>query len=91
MFLFMFLFVYLFTVIILVVAIGFITSFSLELQFITEVPRRRILKKGQPLGRLALYRDFSIVQVDSTSSAKSNREWRKVSGMPLVFILLVKY
>ena len=35
------------------------------------------MKKGQPLGRLALYRDFSIVQVDTKISTKSNREWRQ--------------
>lgn len=29
------------------------------------------------MGRLALYRDFSIVQVDSNISTKSNREWRQ--------------
>lgn len=44
-------------------------------QFVAEIPRRRVLKKGQPLGRMAAYRDFSIVRVDASSTG-SNREWR---------------
>eukprot|EP01031_Cornospumella_fuschlensis_P043354 gene43354-52995_t len=38
-----------------------------DVEFVTELPRRRILKKGQPLGRFALYRDFSVVQVEEAS------------------------
>jgi hypothetical protein len=54
------------------------------IDFVTEIPRRRVLKKGQPLGRLALYRDFSIVQVDGRLSTLSNREWRK-KGIQTIF------
>jgi hypothetical protein len=54
------------------------------IDFVTEIPKKRILKKGEPLGRLALYRDFSIVQVDSRISSKSNREWRK-KGIQTIF------
>lgn len=43
-----------------------------------------MLKKGEPLGRLALYRDFSIVQVDSRISSQSNREWRR-KGIQTIF------
>lgn len=51
--------------------------FSLFIQFITEIPRKRNLKKGSPLGRRALYRDFSIVQVESEKSS-DDRAWKKV-------------
>jgi len=55
-----------------------------DIDFVTEIPRRRVLKKGQQLGRLAAYRDFSITQVDTTISTKSAREWKK-SGSSTLF------
>eukprot|EP01033_Poteriospumella_lacustris_P015206 gene15206-10876_t len=54
------------------------------IDFVTEIPKKRVLKKGEPLGRLALYRDFSIVQVDSRISSQSNREWRR-KGIQTIF------
>jgi Leucine-rich repeat (LRR) protein len=48
-----------------------------DIDFITEVPRKRVLKKGVPLGRLALYRDFSIVQVDPDHPQQKERKWKK--------------
>lgn len=61
------------------------TAFTLHLlQFVTEVPRRRVLKKGQPLGRLALYRDFSMVQVDARVTDRPNRDWRR-QGIQTIF------
>jgi len=48
-----------------------------QIDFVTEIPRKRNLKKGQPLGRQANYRDFSIVQVGAGEEARSNREWRQ--------------
>jgi hypothetical protein len=49
-----------------------------DVEFITEIPRRRILKKGCPLGRFSLYRDFSVVQVDSDGSKKIlSKPWKR--------------
>lgn len=47
------------------------------IDFNTEIPKKRVLKKGEPLGRLAAYRDFAIVQVDGTISDKTSRQWRQ--------------
>lgn len=54
-----------------------------DLEFITEVPRKRVLKKGQPLGRLALYRDFAMVQLEKADEIKSNREWKRQGALTL--------
>jgi hypothetical protein len=49
-----------------------------HIDFVTEIPRKRNLKKGQLLGRQANYRDFSIVQVSGAEGeTRSNREWRQ--------------
>ena len=61
------------------------------IDFIVEIPRRRALKKGQPLGRQSAYRDFSIVQVDeglskpddATTANKSSRDWRAEGNQSL--------
>lgn len=55
-----------------------------DVEFVTEIPRRRLLKKGQPLGRFALYRDFSIVQVDDPLRELTARQW-KARGAGSVF------
>jgi hypothetical protein len=47
-----------------------------HIDFFTEFPRVRNLKKGQPLGRQAAYRDFAIVQVD-TAGVLTQRAWRE--------------
>jgi len=47
-----------------------------NIDFVTEFPRARNIKKGQPMGRQANYRDFSIVQVD-TNAEQTNRSWRE--------------
>ena len=44
---------------------------GLELvDFVTEVPRKRTLKKGQPAGRHGTYRDFSVVSVGGDLEAE---------------------
>jgi hypothetical protein len=49
-----------------------------DVEFITEIPRRRILKKGCPLGRFSLYRDFSVIQVDNDDSKRIvSKPWKK--------------
>ena len=58
-------------------------------KFVTEIPRRRVLKKGQPLGRQATYRDFSIVQVEQNNIG-TNREWR-AKGTQTLFAETVAY
>lgn len=47
-----------------------------NIDFVTEFPKVRTLKKGQPLGRQGNYRDFAIVQVDN-GAALTNRAWRE--------------
>lgn len=47
-----------------------------NIDFVTEFPRARNIKKGQPMGRQANYRDFSIVQVE-TNAEQTNRSWRE--------------
>lgn len=47
-----------------------------DIEFLTEIPRKRTLKKGQPLGRHCLYREFDIRGVDINISTKSNKDWR---------------
>lgn len=47
-----------------------------NIDFITEFPKPKNMKKGQPLGRQANYRDFAIVQVE-TSGVQTNRSWRE--------------
>jgi hypothetical protein len=42
----------------------------------TEFPKPKTMKKGQPLGRQANYRDFAIVQVDSGAD-QTQRAWRE--------------
>lgn len=57
-----------------------------EIDFITEIPRNRILKKGVPAGRKATYRDFSIVQVEPEfqgSQKKTAHEWREAGNHSL--------
>lgn len=57
-----------------------------EIDFITEIPRNRILKKGMPAGRKATYRDFSIVQVEPDfqgTQPKTANEWREVGNQTL--------
>ncbi len=49
----------------------------LRIQFLTEIPRKRTLKKGQALGRQAMYRDFAVVQVDDSTSSRTTKEWRQ--------------
>ena len=46
-----------------------------NIDFITEFPRPKNMKKGQALGRQAMYRDFAIVQVDA-GAVQTNRAWR---------------
>lgn len=60
-----------------------------EIDWVTEVPRSRVLKKGVPAGRKATYRDFSIVQVEPdaggvSSQPRTAREWRD-SGNQTIF------
>eukprot|EP01039_Chlorochromonas_danica_P000757 gene757-821_t len=55
-----------------------------DVEFVTEMPRKRLLKKGQPLGRFALYRDFAIVQVDSGSRELTAKQW-KAKGKATLF------
>jgi len=47
-----------------------------EIEFITEVPRQRTLKKGVPSGRQMTYRDFEVVAVDEGEISKLTRDWR---------------
>ena len=47
-----------------------------NIDFVTEFPKVRTIKKGQPMGRQANYRDFAIVQVEN-SAAQTNRSWRE--------------
>jgi hypothetical protein len=41
-----------------------------EVDFVTEIPRKRNLKKGQPAGRHATYRDFDVVAVGGDYEAE---------------------
>lgn len=57
-----------------------------EIDFITEISRNRILKKGVPAGRKATYRDFSIVHVEPDfqgSQKKTAHEWREAGNQSL--------
>ena len=63
-----------------------------EIDWVTEVPRSRVLKKGVPAGRKATYRDFSIVQVEPELSAtaagagaqqRTGGEWRAAGNQSL--------
>eukprot|EP01038_Epipyxis_sp_PR26KG_P013247 gene13247-17753_t len=54
-----------------------------DLDFVTEVPRKRNLKKGQPSGRQLTYRDFTIIQVDDAVSTKLLGTWRKEGNRTL--------
>lgn len=47
-----------------------------NIDFVTEFPKAKAIKKGQPLGRQANYRDFAIVQVE-TNAVQTNRSWRE--------------
>lgn len=47
-----------------------------NIDFVTEFPKPKNMKKGQPLGRQANYRDFAIVQVES-ATVQTNRSWRE--------------
>jgi len=47
-----------------------------NIDFVTEFPKVKTIKKGQPLGRQANYRDFAIVQVE-TNAVQTNRSWRE--------------
>lgn len=53
--------------------------------FVTEVPRKRTLKKGQPAGRHGTYRDFSVVSVGGDLEAETDfRERTSNKGKPAV-------
>lgn len=63
------------------------------IDFIAEIPRKRNFKKGQPAGRHATYRDFSVVSVGgdyeaeteqkSGERAKLSAEWREEGNKTL--------
>lgn len=48
-----------------------------DIEFLTEIPRKRVLKKGQPLGRQCLYREFDILEVEDAVSIKNTRELKQ--------------
>lgn len=65
------------------------------IDFIAEIPRKRNFKKGQPAGRHATYRDFSVVSVGGDyeaeaehksgerTKAKLGTEWREEGNKTL--------
>lgn len=48
-----------------------------DIEFLTEIPRKRVLKKGQALGRQCLYREFDIVGVEESVAIKDTREMKQ--------------
>lgn len=47
-----------------------------NIDFVTEFPKPKNMKKGQAMGRQANYRDFAIVQVEA-NNVQTNRSWRE--------------
>jgi hypothetical protein len=48
-----------------------------KIDLITEIPRKRNLKKGQPPGRHGTYRDFSVVSVGGDFESEEDRKGTK--------------
>ena len=55
----------------------------------TEVPKKKVFRKGQPLGRNSLYRDFAMIEVQNDQTKKDlvpDRSSRSVSDYSYLFL-----
>ncbi len=54
----------------------------------TEIPKKKVIRRGKPLGRHSLYRDFSIVEVENDKSKKDMVPDRSTRNVSTLYTLL---